>query len=83
MNGVSVANSAAALAVGGSTGFLSFNSHPPRVYVTAEDDDFDETTLQDWRDEGEVVPRCLSTMRLTSCRLCCFLLAHGQRGKGV
>jgi len=33
-------------------GFLSFNSLPPRLHVTAEDDEFDETTLQHWRDEG-------------------------------
>jgi hypothetical protein len=37
---------------GATTGFLSFNSHPPRVYITADDDDFDETTLQHWREEG-------------------------------
>jgi hypothetical protein len=35
-----------------TTGFLSFNSHPPRVYITAEDDEFDEKTLQYWREEG-------------------------------
>lgn len=34
------------------TGFLSFNSLPPRLIVTSEDDEFDETTLQHWRDEG-------------------------------
>src|ERR1700760_4019080 len=33
-------------------GFLSFNSMPPRLHITAEDDEFDETTLQHWRDEG-------------------------------
>ncbi len=34
--------------------FLSSNfpHSPPRLYVTAEDDDFDEVTLQDWRAEG-------------------------------
>jgi hypothetical protein len=34
------------------TGFLSFNSHPPRLLVTAEDADFDEIAMQHWRDEG-------------------------------
>jgi hypothetical protein len=34
------------------TGFLSFNSLPPRLIVTSEDKEFDETTLQHWRDEG-------------------------------
>lgn len=37
---------------GGSNGFLSFNSLPPRLVVTSEDDEFDEQTLQNWRDEG-------------------------------
>jgi hypothetical protein len=37
-----------------TTGFLSSNflHNPPRLYVTAESDDFDEVTLQDWRAEG-------------------------------
>jgi hypothetical protein len=39
-----------------TTGFLSgsnFHQHrPPRLYVTAESDDFDDVTLQDLRDEG-------------------------------
>jgi hypothetical protein len=52
MNGASAPNGTA-FANGGGTGFLSFNSHPPRVYVTAEDNEFDETALQSWRDEGE------------------------------
>jgi hypothetical protein len=34
------------------TGFLSFNSHPPRLFITAEDDEFDQTTIQHWKDEG-------------------------------
>ena len=35
-------------------GFLSkdFPRSPPKLYVTAEDDDFDELTLAEWRDEG-------------------------------
>jgi hypothetical protein len=37
---------------GTSTGFLSFNPHPPRIYITLEDDEFDEVTLQHWREEG-------------------------------
>src|SRR5262249_49773253 len=36
----------------GGNGFLSFNSMQPRLVVTAEDDEFDEQTLQNWRDEG-------------------------------
>jgi hypothetical protein len=39
-------------AVGFHRGFLSFNKSPPKVYITAEDDVFDETTIQHWRDEG-------------------------------
>jgi hypothetical protein len=34
------------------TGFLSFNSLPPRLIITSEDEEFDETTLQHWKDEG-------------------------------
>jgi len=34
------------------TGFLSFNSHPPRLYITSEDDEFDEKTIQHWKEEG-------------------------------
>lgn len=34
------------------TGFLSFNSLPPRLLITSEDDEFDQTTLQHWKDEG-------------------------------
>jgi hypothetical protein len=45
------ANSATSSQAGGN-GFLSFNSMPPRLVVTAEDDEFDEQTLQNWRDEG-------------------------------
>ena len=37
---------------GATSGFLSFNSNPPRVYVTAEDDEFDERTIRYWKDEG-------------------------------
>lgn len=35
-------------------GFLSkkFPRSPPKLYVTAETDDFDELTLAEWRDEG-------------------------------
>jgi hypothetical protein len=35
------------------TGFLSFNSRPPRLFITAEDAEFDEIAMQHWRDEGE------------------------------
>lgn len=79
MNGASAPNGTP-FANGGGTGFLSFNSHPPRVYVTAEDDEFDETALQNWRDEGEVP----SVVYLANGpRLSRFLHAHGRRGKGV
>src|SRR3954467_13016860 len=35
-------------------GFLSddFPRNPPKLYITAEDDDFDAATLAEWRDEG-------------------------------
>ena len=35
-------------------GFLSndFPRSPPRLYFTAESEDFDELTLAEWRDEG-------------------------------
>jgi hypothetical protein len=36
----------------GTTGFLSFNSHPSKLYITAEDDEFDEQTLTHWKEEG-------------------------------
>lgn len=34
--------------------FLSkdFPRSPPKLYITAEEDDFDEVTVQEWRDEG-------------------------------
>jgi hypothetical protein len=35
-----------------NNGWLSFNHATPRLYITAEDDDFDEDTLRAWRDEG-------------------------------
>jgi carboxymethylenebutenolidase len=35
-----------------TSGFLSFNSLPPRLHITSEDDEFDEVTIQHWRDEG-------------------------------
>ncbi|KAF2088457.1 carboxymethylenebutenolidase [Saccharata proteae CBS 121410] len=34
------------------TGFLSFNSLPPRLHLTAETDDFDPSILAAWRAEG-------------------------------
>jgi len=34
-------------------GFLSFNSMPPRLWITADDDSFDEVIFQYWREEGE------------------------------
>ncbi|KAF1985741.1 hypothetical protein K402DRAFT_333699 [Aulographum hederae CBS 113979] len=33
-------------------GFLSFNSQPPRLYITCEGDEFDETVLKQWENEG-------------------------------
>ncbi|CAJ2512487.1 Uu.00g055020.m01.CDS01 [Anthostomella pinea] len=35
-------------------GFLSsdFPHSPPKIYITAESDDFDDLTLREWRDEG-------------------------------
>lgn len=37
-----------------TNGFLSndFPHNPPRLYFTAEDDTFDDLTLEEWRDEG-------------------------------
>jgi hypothetical protein len=34
--------------------FLSgdFPRNPPKLYITGENDDFDEVTLTEWRDEG-------------------------------
>ena len=34
--------------------FLSgdFPRNPPKLYITGENDDFDEITLREWRDEG-------------------------------
>ncbi|CAI6335044.1 unnamed protein product [Periconia digitata] len=37
---------------GTTTGFLSFNSHPPRIYLTAPSDHTPERALLEWRDEG-------------------------------
>jgi hypothetical protein len=34
------------------TGFLSFNSSPPRLWITSEDEEFDETTIKHWKEEG-------------------------------
>jgi len=34
------------------TGFLSFNSLPPRLIVTAEDEEFDERSIKHWQEEG-------------------------------
>ncbi|PVI02185.1 hypothetical protein DM02DRAFT_613149 [Periconia macrospinosa] len=36
----------------GSSGFLSFNSHPPRIWLTAPSNHSPERALLDWRDEG-------------------------------
>lgn len=35
-------------------GFLSsdFPRNPPKLYVTAESDDFDQLTVSEWKDEG-------------------------------
>lgn len=33
-------------------GFLSFNSMPPRLWITADGDSFDEVIFQYWREEG-------------------------------
>jgi hypothetical protein len=37
-----------------TNGFLSndFPHGPPKLYITAESDDFDELTIQEWRNEG-------------------------------
>ena len=35
-----------------SNGWLSFNCSTPRLYITAEDDDFDAETIRAWTDEG-------------------------------
>jgi len=37
-----------------TNGFLSndFPHNSPLLYFTAEDDDFDDETLQEWREEG-------------------------------
>ncbi|KAF2266502.1 NTF2-like protein [Lojkania enalia] len=35
-----------------SNGWLSFNHTTPRLYVTAEDDEFDPETLRSWSEEG-------------------------------
>lgn len=35
-----------------SNGWLSFNHSTPTLYITAEDDDFDEETLRAWSQEG-------------------------------
>ena len=35
-----------------TSGFLSFNSRAPRLYITSEDDEFDDTTIEHWKDEG-------------------------------
>jgi hypothetical protein len=31
---------------------LNWNKSTPRVWLTAEDDDFDQSTIQHWADEG-------------------------------
>jgi len=69
----------------GGNGFLSFNSMPPRLVVTAEDDEFDEQTLQNWRDEGmHVGLRSCFTAPLTSLfRLRRILRALWRRRKTV
>ncbi|KAF2194598.1 NTF2-like protein [Zopfia rhizophila CBS 207.26] len=35
-----------------SNGWLSFNHSTPRLYIMAEDDDFDAETLRAWKEEG-------------------------------
>ena len=63
VNSSQAANSSQA----GGNRFISFNSMPPRLVVTAEDDEFDEQTLQNWRDEGmHVGLRSCFTAPLTS-----------------
>jgi hypothetical protein len=47
-------------------GFLSFNKSPPRIYITAEDEVFDDTTLQHWRDEGMAHAIAVRNMRLNN-----------------
>jgi hypothetical protein len=77
MNGASAPNGTSS-ATGGGTGFLSFNSHPPRVYVAAEDSEFDETALQNWRDEGESRP---APFQLTSAGYHVSYCPMGDGGK--
>ncbi|KAF2807586.1 NTF2-like protein [Mytilinidion resinicola] len=36
----------------GTTGFLSFNAKPPLVWITGDEEEFDETTLRYWKEEG-------------------------------
>jgi hypothetical protein len=58
-------------------GFLSFNKSPPRIYITAEDEVFDATTLQHWRDEGMAhafVMRIRSGTMADGCRIRCHVL---------
>lgn len=42
----------ATLKIHGGSAFLNWRATTPRLYVTAESDDFDDLTLQAWRDEG-------------------------------
>jgi hypothetical protein len=34
------------------TGFLSFNAKLPLVWITGDGEEFDETTLRYWKEEG-------------------------------
>lgn len=36
-------------------GWLSFKHSTPVLYITAEDEEFDDETLHAWRDEGFIV----------------------------
>lgn len=42
----------ATLKVHGGGAFLNWRATTPRLYITAESDEFDDLTLQAWRDEG-------------------------------
>lgn len=42
----------ATLKVHGGSAFLNWRATTPRLYITAESDEFDGMTLQAWREEG-------------------------------
>lgn len=42
----------ATLRVNGGSSFLNWRATTPRLYITAESDEFDDYTLEAWREEG-------------------------------